>query len=55
MVQAKPGASTTLISKTPAPPANTNPQKPNATRAQVDSSTLLPRPSATASAPRQSP
>lgn len=55
MVQAKPGASTTLISKTTVPPAHASPAKPSAARAQVDSSTLLPRPGAAASAPRKSP
>lgn len=52
VVQAKPGASTTLISKTAAPPAHASQPKAAAPRALLDSSTLLPRPGIPASAPR---
>ena len=43
VVQAKPGASTTLISNTPAPPPSAQPQKIVAPPGQVNRSTLLPK------------
>lgn len=45
VVQAKPGASTTLLTKSPAPPAHTQPGLPKiaATDTFVNKSTLLPR------------
>jgi hypothetical protein len=45
VVQAKPGATTTLMTKAPTPPAHQRPGQPkiNATPGQVDRSTLLPK------------
>jgi hypothetical protein len=45
VVQAKPGATTTLMTKSPTPPAHQQPGQPkiNATPGQVDRSTLLPK------------
>lgn len=55
VVQAKPGATTTLMTKTPLPPAHQQPGQPkiSARAGQVDRSTLLPKtgPQAAASAP----
>lgn len=56
MVQAKPGATTTLMTTSAEPPAHHRPGQPKiaAKPGQVDSSTLLPQsgPQATASSPR---
>ncbi len=51
VVQAKPGASTTLISKTATPPAHAQAGQPKiaAGKGMVDRSTLLPQPAAPAS------
>ncbi|MDT7835256.1 DUF3106 domain-containing protein [Aquabacterium sp. OR-4] len=55
VVQAKPGATTTLMTKTPTPPAHQQPGQPKiaARASQVDRSTLLPKtgPQAAASVP----
>lgn len=57
IVQAKPGATTTLMTKSAAPPAHQKPGQPTiaAKPGQVDRRTLLPQsgPQAAASAPRQ--
>lgn len=63
VVQAKPGATTTLMTKSPTPPEHQRPGQPkiNATPSQVDRSTLLPKggpqaaAAAKASAPGSSP
>lgn len=57
MVQARPGATTTLISKPPAPPAHQPSGMPKiaATPDYVDKKTLLPQTGAQSAAPRRAP
>lgn len=57
VVQAKPGATTTLISKTPSPPAHQPSGSPKiaATPAYVDKKTLLPQTGAQSTAPARAP